>query len=129
MRQVLAVILVVLTAAPTLPGQTGSKERVLAIPAGSTVEVRLKDKTRLSGRLGAVSDAGFELQTERSGKIETRQIGFDDLQSIKDTSKRPHPVRRTVVPAIVGGVAVAALVVALVVVGALASAGKGVKGY
>ena len=85
MRQVLAVVLAVLTAAPILPGQTGSKEKVLAIPAGSTVEVRLKDKTRLSGRLGAVSDAGFELQTTRSGTIGTQQIAFDNLRSIKNT--------------------------------------------
>ena len=88
MRQVLAAVLAVLTAAPILPGQTGSKERILAIPAGSTVEVRLKDKTRLSGRLGAVSDAGFELQVERSGAIEAQQIAFDNLRSIRNTVHR-----------------------------------------
>lgn len=115
MRKILAVILTGLMAAFTMPGQTDARERVLAISADSPVEVRMKDNTRLQGRLGPVSDTGFELRTIRSGKFETQQIAFDQLRSIKDTGHKPHSAYRGL---LIAGIAVGAVVVIIVIVGA-----------
>lgn len=59
------------------------KERLLEIPPGTMVEVRLMNRERLRGRLGEISDEGFALQTAKGNKIETRKIAFDELKSIK----------------------------------------------
>jgi hypothetical protein len=64
-------------------GQATLKERVLEIPAGTMVEVRLTNREKLRGRLGEISDDGFNLQTAKRDKIETRKIAFDELKSVK----------------------------------------------
>ena len=78
------------------PDSTSIKEQVLNIGQGSPVEVRLADKSKLRGRLGPVTDSGFELQTVKGSKIDTAQIAFDQVKSIKDTAKRSfgHSVGR-----------------------------------
>ena len=38
-------------------------------------------------RLGAISDTDFEFQTLKHGKLETQQIRFDNLKSIRDTNR------------------------------------------
>ena len=91
MSQLLAVILAVLIACPPAPAQQGNetfKSKVLTIPAGSVVEVRFVDNSKMRGRLGAVSDTGFDLQSIQGNKVETRQIGFDGLKSIRDTQRK-----------------------------------------
>lgn len=91
MREALSMMLTVMLISPAAPAQPPSstlKEQVLNISPGSTVEVRLADKTKLRGRLGAVSDSGFELQTVKGGKIDTAKIAFDQVKSIKDTAKK-----------------------------------------
>jgi hypothetical protein len=59
------------------------KERILEIPPGSMIEVRLVTKEKVRGRLGEVSNEGFSLQTAKGNNIETRKIAFEDLKSIK----------------------------------------------
>ena len=91
MRQLMTVMLAVLMACPPAPAQQSAdsvKSKVLTIPAGSVVEVRLVDNSKLRGRLGAVSDTGFDLQSIRKNTVETQQIGFDRLKSIKDTQRK-----------------------------------------
>jgi hypothetical protein len=68
--------------ANTAAGQT-LKEQLLEIPPGTIVEVRLMNRERLRGRLGEASDEGFSLQTVRGNKIQTRNIAFDELKSVK----------------------------------------------
>jgi len=80
------------------PGQSASepkptlKERVIQIPAGSQVEVRLLNKERFRGRLGDVSDEGFTVQIAQGNRIETRKVAFGDVKSVKviDKEKRKH---------------------------------------
>lgn len=59
------------------------KAALIEIPTGSIVELRLKDKQKLRGKLGSLSDTDVQLQTLQSGKIETRSIAFDQVKSIK----------------------------------------------
>jgi hypothetical protein len=59
------------------------KEQVLEIPAGSMIEVRLKVKEKLRGRLGEVSNEAFTVKLAKGNKIEDRKVAFDDVKSIK----------------------------------------------
>ena len=85
MRQALAFLLVWLLASPAIAQfkNPSVKEQALTIARDTAVEVRLTDKSKHKGRMGAVSDDGFELQTERQGKITTEQIAFDRVKSVK----------------------------------------------
>jgi hypothetical protein len=86
MREALSIMLAVMLVCPAAPAQppasTSIKEQVLNISQGSPVEVRLADKSKLRGRLGPVTDSGFELQTVKGNKIDTAQIAFDQVKSI-----------------------------------------------
>ena len=90
MRKMLALILVTLIATPTASAQsTGEiQKKVLAIPLGSPVEVRLANKTKVLGRLGTAFETGFELQYSKADKVETRLIPFGEVKSIRDTTKQ-----------------------------------------
>ena len=68
---------------PEVSRDQALKTQVIEIPAGSVVEVRLQDKQKLRGKLGAVTDAGFEVQTVRDGKISSLNLKFDEVKSIK----------------------------------------------
>jgi len=63
--------------APTL------KERVLAIPPNAMVQVKLRSKEKIKGRLGEVTNEGFVVQAATGDKIENQKISFNDVKSIK----------------------------------------------
>ncbi len=97
MRKILSILLVVILSANVtyaamatsagIPPQATKKptlhEKVLEIPPGSRVQVRLKSKEKLRGRLGEVSDEGFVVQYAKGNQIEERTIGFDEVKSLK----------------------------------------------
>jgi len=55
------------------------------IPAGSIVEVKLKQKgsSTIRGRLGAITDQGFEVQIAKSGKVSSEKVTFTEVKSVK----------------------------------------------
>jgi hypothetical protein len=61
------------------------KEQVVMIPAGSVVEVKLKQKasSTIRGRLRAITDEGFEVQIAKSGKISSEKVAFTEVKSVK----------------------------------------------
>ena len=61
------------------------KEQVVMIPAGSIVEVKLKQKgsSTIRGRLGAITDQGFEVQIAKSGKVSSEKVAFAEVKSVK----------------------------------------------
>jgi len=59
------------------------QEQVLEIPAGSLVDVRLKTKEKLHGRLGDVSNEGFMVKFAKRDRVEERKIAFGDVKSLK----------------------------------------------
>lgn len=69
------------------PEETTNKptlqQRILEVPQGSMVEVRLMNKQKLRGRLGEVTNEGFSLQTAQGNKIETQKIAYADVKSLK----------------------------------------------
>ncbi len=78
MARILAVVLRgALVGAPLLgqnnpPGPT-VKEQVILIPAGALIEVKLKDKRKLCGRMGAVNDESFVVQHAKGTRLSTRK--------------------------------------------------------
>ena len=59
------------------------KERVLEVPPGTMIQVRLLDKQKIRGRLGEITDEAFSVQTAEGNKVETRKIAFADVKSFK----------------------------------------------
>jgi hypothetical protein len=63
------------------------KQTLIEIPGGSIIDVRLHSKQKLRGRLGAISDSGFEIQSVRDGKIQTQTLSFEEVKSVKHQEK------------------------------------------
>ena len=63
------------------------KEQVILIPAGALVEVKLKDKRKFRGRMGAVNDESFVVQHARNDKVVDEKIAFADVKSVNPKEK------------------------------------------
>jgi hypothetical protein len=61
------------------------KEKVVSIPMGSVVAVKLTDKSKITGRLGKVDDLGFELQSVQEGRVLDERVPFERVRSIRAT--------------------------------------------
>jgi hypothetical protein len=61
------------------------QERLLALPEGSFIEVRLLDKSKLHGRLDKVEASGFLITTPTPNHLDLvqRRIAFSELKSVK----------------------------------------------
>lgn len=59
------------------------REKVLEIPPQTMVEVRLKNKEVVKGRLGDISSEGFVVRAAVGQQIADRKIAFDDVKSMK----------------------------------------------
>ena len=60
------------------------QEKILEVPPGTMIEVRLTNKQKVRGRLGEVTNEGFSLQTAQGNKVETQKIAFADVKSFKN---------------------------------------------
>ena len=73
------------------PGQTPSegvsdlRQQLTMIPPGTVVEVRLQQNNtrKITGKLGPVTNEGFEIQTTKSGQISSESIRLADVGSVK----------------------------------------------
>ena len=72
------------------------KEQLIGMPAGSTVEVKLANKQKLKGRLGQLSDDGFEVQTVKDGKVSVEKVAFSEVKSVKQKGKPMSTGTKTV---------------------------------
>jgi len=90
------------------PDTASIAAQVVGMPLGTHVELRLKNKERIRGARGAVSDAGFALVDAHAAE---RQIAFADIVSVKQLSAQSH-VRRNIL--IGAGIVVAAAVVVVI---------------
>jgi hypothetical protein len=68
----------------------GLKQQLTLLRAGSIVEVKLINKQKIRGRLGLVSDSGFEVQHARDNHVVTESLAFDAVRSVKETGKGMH---------------------------------------
>jgi hypothetical protein len=110
MRRILSLALTLLMAmewAPTAFAADAVAAQIAAMPAGTKIELRLKNKEKLSGTTGAISSSGFTLVDAHTGE---HQFTFDDVASVKRLGSRSH-TRRNVL--IVTGIAVVAVGIGL----------------
>lgn len=109
MRRTIAVILsfVCLPAAnPAFAETTGDlKQQVVKIPAGTVIEVALQQKgsKKITGRLGPVSDEGFEVQTVTADRVTTAKVAFGDVKSVKEKRRMHWAVKTLIITGIVVG--------------------------
>jgi hypothetical protein len=74
---------VCLGAEPSQPPKPTLKEQVVLIPLGSVIEVTLVSKQKLKGRIGGVSDAGFDFQYVEKDQTTSRTLRYDEVRSVK----------------------------------------------
>ena len=90
------------------------KEKILKIPAGSTIEVKLKSKEKLRGRLGDITNEGFLIKTAHGNQIEEKKIGFDQVKSLK-VSVRGWNTGAKIAVVVLAGVGILAVVLVILV--------------
>jgi hypothetical protein len=106
MRKTISLALMLVMMMHFLPAAFGAESiaiQITAMPAGTNIELRLKNKERMRGTRGTVSSSGFTLVDARSGQ---RQIAFGDVASVKILTKTSHLVRNILIAV---GIGVAAL--------------------
>lgn len=118
-RQIRAVtaigcILILARLASAAPDPASVKAKLVGMPLGTNIELRLKDKQKLRGARGAISESGFTLVDSRSGE---RIIAFDDVASVKQVKAQSHTLRNILIGVGIGVGAVAILIVSLAHVG------------
>src|ERR1035438_9809768 len=111
MRQALSAILTlaILTRFAAAGGDTSSvAAQITAVPQGASIELRLKNKEKLRGERGVVSDAGFTLVSAGTD----RQIYFDDVASVK--LYKSHTTRNVLIIVGIGVVATVGIIAAVI---------------
>jgi hypothetical protein len=59
------------------------KSRIELLPAGTEVEIELRDHSRFTGKLGRVAGDRLELEIEQGGQIKVTQFSIADIASVK----------------------------------------------
>lgn len=108
MRQALSILLTLALlprfAAADTPSVT---QQIAAIPQGAAIELHLKNKEKLRGTKGAVSETGFTLITAPAD----RQIAFADVASVK--LHKSHTTRNVLIIVGIGVVATVGIIAAV----------------
>ena len=110
----------------SLPQETTKKatvqERIMEIPPGTMVEVRLMDKHKVRGRLGEVTNEGFSLQTAQGNKVETQKIAFTEVKSLKKVEG--DTTGKKVGKGLIYGLAAAGILLVVIIIVAIAKYGN-----
>src|SRR5271157_3412 len=110
----------------SLPQETTKKptvqERIMEIPPGTMVEVRLMDKHKVRGRLGEVTNEGFSLQTAQGNKVETQKIAFTEVKSLKKVEG--ETTGKKVGKGLIYGLAAAGILLVVIIIVAIAKYGN-----
>jgi hypothetical protein len=73
-------------------GEPTLKERLLEIPSGTMIEVRLLNNQKIRGWPGGITDEGFSLTTVQGDKTTSQKVAFTEVKSFKqlEYGKRRH---------------------------------------
>ena len=92
-RALCLLLAVALLPRPAAAGLT-VQQQIVRIPAGAVIQVQLRDKSRIHGRLGAVAQDGFEVLTAETINVTMRRLRFAEIRSIKERDLRPLSARK-----------------------------------
>ncbi|MGD0136199.1 MAG: hypothetical protein ABSE57_29495 [Bryobacteraceae bacterium] len=113
-RQTLSLVLVLLMLTQLGPAAFGGDDvtsQITGMPAGTKIEVRLRNKERLQGTRGEVSDSGFTLLNPGTGD---RKVVFNEVISVKQLTAKSHTTRNVLIGVGIGFVAAVAVLAAVV---------------
>ena len=103
---------------PKLPPEQVLKAQLIEIPTGSVIEVKLRNKSKLRGKLGELRDSEFEVQTLKDGKVISQPVLLSEAKSVKQQGKGMSLPLKIVTGTLIGaGV--------LMVIGLIAAAANG----
>lgn len=94
---------------PTAFAASSVASQISAMPPGTRIELRLKDKQKMLGTTGALSASGFAFVDQSAGE---HQLAFDDVASVKRIGVKSHTTRNVL---IVAGIGVAVAAIAIIV--------------
>jgi hypothetical protein len=109
MRKTISLALMLLMVTQLVPAAFADDtvaSQITAMPTGARIELRLKNKQKIRGARGAVSNTGFAL-VDATGE---HQIAFDDVKSVKQLSTKSHTTRNILIGVGIGVAAVAAII-------------------
>jgi len=110
MRQLISVILVFGILTSSVQADTPNvASQISGIPQGGPIELRLKNKEKLRGIRGAVSDTGFTLVRTPAPD---RKIAFDEVASVK--VYKSHTTRNVLIIVGIGVMATIGIIAAVV---------------
>jgi hypothetical protein len=98
-RQIVALVLSTLLGANCFgkglaSSRPSPKEQAAAIAVNSPVEVKFLDGSKQQGWISELSDAGFVLSHEKNRQIEKAQVGFAQVETVKQI-KEVKPSHKT----------------------------------
>jgi len=102
MRKILAFLLafgMLIHSVPAAFAAESVTSQITAMPLGSNIEVHLKNKQKVRGAKGVVSNSGFLLV---SAGASDRQIAFDDVASVKQVNAKSHTTRNVLIGVAIG---------------------------
>lgn len=93
---------------------TKLKEKLLDVPPGTMIEVRLRNNQKVRGKLDQMNDEGFTMTAVEQGKIVTQRIPFNEVKSFKRVTSATTKTGHTLVYILAG---VGALMVVMIIWG------------
>jgi len=83
------------------------KQQLTGIPVGSVLEVKLRNKDKFQGHLGAVEETSFQMQVAKGDKIEDRTVRMEEVKSVQQIKDHhvSHQVGTGVAIAVIAGLA------------------------
>jgi anti-sigma factor RsiW len=102
MRKALSLALTLLISIQLIPAAFGADSvaaQIATTPAGARIELQLKNKKKLRGAMGPMSDSGFTLV--EPNKTE-RRVAFDEVASFREISAKSHTKRNVLIGVAIG---------------------------
>ena len=93
LAQLLCIILAFSVPVPTSardvpPAKPTIQEKVVLIQAGSIVEVKTNGKKKIQGRLLAVGNDSFDIQTAKGQTIDKQTFRFEDVRALSKSRRK-----------------------------------------
>lgn len=68
------------------------------------MKLQQKRSKEITGRLGSITDEGFEVQTVKSGNVSSEKVAFVDVKTVKEKHGMSLVTKTLIVTAVVVGV-------------------------